>query len=291
MRRLRVRRSTFSAQNRQMKLAPGEPSLRLAYGHSMAQPPAELLVQRGSGDQQRVLAVNESGSQIAQLWPPYAATVIRRREQILFKTAVTDGEIGAARALLEAVHDQGAAKHGMFLCLYSVSPDHCRSLLGVAQIGEYYHTHFPGRASFGTRILGRNYDHFSRGEVIKRIPLAAAKRFAIHPDEQGRRLGQLLAAHTLKVARDYRWPSARVVEVSRYMPEDQYFELCGESRRDFLTRSGYVPVPLNRWGVRGGLHGHRTQKLSSRRIAGYYYADLSDKPRTRSIERALLSWE
>jgi hypothetical protein len=248
------------------------------------------VVERLSGAVRRVFAIDETGDRIAQIWPPYSMTLVRRREEILVQTAVTDVEIRAARRFLDQNHEHGAARHGMLLCLYSVD-DEERSLYGVAQIGEYYHTHFPGRAVFGRRIFGRGYSQLGRGEVIKGLPLAAAKRFAISSAQRGRNLGAVLARQTLIVARDYRWPSARVVEVSRHLSEKAYFNICAGQREDFLTRSGYVPAPPNRWLNHGRLDRTQRGKLTDDPIAGYYYADLSEDPRPRALERALAAWE
>ncbi|HEX8062096.1 MAG TPA: hypothetical protein VF535_02670 [Allosphingosinicella sp.] len=224
---------------------------------------------------------------MAKLWPRYSVSITHDGVPYCVEVAVGDAEISAARRLLARSHPQRDARHGMLICLYELDEEGSRSLAGVAQIGEYFHTHFRGRAVFGRPMLGAGYAAMGLGDVVKSIPIAAAKRFAIRARRQGRGLGDILARHALIVARNYRWPPARVVEVSRRMSARKLHAACCGRAEDFLSRSGYVPVPLSAWLRDGVLNQGIAIELTDRTVPGYYYADLSDAPRPESIRRAI----
>ena len=284
-REVAIRRSTFATVRRvRVPGFAGSPFI-VAYGHSFTRPPAVLALQLRGPAVERIVAIDRATGRIARLWPTYARSVRRGGELLRVAVAASDAEIALTRALLQAVHGEGAARDGMLIGLYSVTDG--ERLIGAAQLGEYYHTHFPGRAAFGRRMLGGGYDNLGRGEVIRRIPLSAAKRFAVLPARQGEGLGDLLAREVRRVARNYRWPPARVVEVSRYMPAGSLRALCCEETEDFLSRSGYTPVPPRDWMHHGRFDPRLAVEPAARTVPGYYYADLTGLARPSFFARLL----
>ena len=266
-------------------IVPGFGRFAIGRGHSFADLPAKLFVKVRAGAVERIVASDADGTRIAQIWPPYATAVLIRGSRYFVATAVTVAEDNAARALLTKEHPEGAADHGLLFCLYETVGAGDRNLIGVSQLGEYYHTRPSGRDAFSRPMNGAGFRSLGRGAEIKSIPIASAKRFALTEDRQDNGLGRLLGRQTLKVARNYRWPSARVVEVIRYQRARRYLQICCQSERDFLTRSGYVPVPLAEWIRNGQIIARIAAIPAHRTVAGYYYADLTDADRPGFVAR------
>ncbi len=290
-RRLPVRRSTFETRGRLRVTGLAGSPFEIAAGSSFSWPPTDLLVELNADQPIAIFAYERVAGRIAKLWPRYSETIAHAGRQFQAIAAVSAVEINAACALLAKNHPHGASQHGMLISLYEEFADGSRDLAGVTQLGEYFHTHFPGRAQFGRRILGKEYAAIKRGDVVKSIPIAAAKRFALRKEDRGNRLGEVLAREALLVARNYRWPPASVVEVSRYMTERKFFDICCNTSRDFLSGAGYLPVPLERWLRHGALNHSIAAKLTDRIVPGYYYADVRGAKRPVSIESALEAFE
>jgi hypothetical protein len=290
-RRLPVRRSTFETRGRlRIPGLAGSP-FAIATGGSYTRPPTDLLVQIKAGLPVAIFALEPVSGRIAKLWPRYSKTIAHGGRQFQAIAAVSAAEVNAACALLARAHPQGASRHGMLISLYEEFADGSRALVGVTQLGEYFHTHFPGRAQFGRPILGKGYAAITRGDVVKSIPITAAKRFALRKKDRGNGLGEILAREALLVAGNYRWPPAGVVEVSRHMAARKFFDTCCGTSRDFLSRSGYVPVPLAKWLRHGTLNHRIAVELTDRPVPGYYYADVRSAKRPVSIKRALEAFE
>lgn len=290
-RRLPVRRSTFETRGRlRIPGLAGSP-FEIATGGSYTRPPSDLLVQIKAGLPVAIFALEYASGRIAKLWPRYSKAIEHDGRSFRVMAALSAAEVSAACALLARAHPQGASRHGMLISLYEEFTDGSRALVGVTQLGEYFHTHFPGRAQFGRPILGKGYAAITRGDVVKSIPITAAKRFALRKKDRCNGLGEILAREALVVAGNYRWPPAGVVEVSRHMAARKFFDTCCGTSRDFLSRSGYVPVPLAKW-LRHGILNHRIAvELTDRPVPGYYYADVRSAERPASIKRALEALE
>lgn len=266
---------------------PGYGTFAIGRGHSFADLPAVLVLKLRGDTITQILAADQSGRRIARIWPPYHSQTSFRGQRFVVATAVTAAEDMAARALLAQIHPEGAAAHGLLICLYALGDDDDRELVGVAQVGEYYHTRPCGRDVVSGRAIGPGFHRLGRGAEIKAIPIASAKRFVITQHRQGEGLGRLLGRQSLKVARDHRWPSARVVEVVRRQNARSFLAICYRSERDFLTRSGYVPVPPAKWTRNGQIIMRVAAIPAHQLVAGYYYADLTDAARPRFVARAV----
>jgi hypothetical protein len=133
---------------------------------------------------------------------------------------------------------------------------------------------------------GPRFRQLRQGAEIKAIPIASVKRFAIAEHRQGDGLGGILGRHAKMVARNYRWPSARVLEVLRYQHARRFLAICCETKRDFLTCSGYVPVPRAEWIRNGQIIISSAAIPAYRTVPGYYYADLTDTDRPRFVTDA-----
>ena len=265
----------------------GPRSFPIGRGHSFADLPDFLVAEVGAkGAIERISTANRTGERISQIWPPYQTVVLYKEERFVIATAVTEAEDLAARALLANVHPERAAAHGLLVCLYALAANGVRDLVGVAQIGEYYHARPCGREAFSRRMNGPRFRQLRQGEEIKAIPIASAKRFAIAEHRQGEGLGGILGRQAKKVARNYRWPSARVLEVLRYQRARNFLAICCETKRDFLTRSGYVPVPRSEWIRNGQIFISSAAIPAYRTVPGYYYADLTETDRPRFVADA-----
>lgn len=256
-------------------------------GHSFADLPDFLVAELGAkGAIKRILIADRTGIRVSQIWPPYKTLVSYKKERFVIATAVTEAEDLAARAFLANVHPERAAAHGLLVCLYALEVDSARNLVGVAQIGEYYHARPCGRDAFSRRMHGPCFRQLRQGEEIKAIPIASAKRFAISEHRQGEGLGRILGRQAKKVARNYRWPSASVLEVLRYQRARSFLAICRETKRDFLTRSGYVPVPRVEWICNGQIFISSAAIPVHRIVPGYYYADLTETDRPQFVADA-----
>ncbi len=286
--RIPVTPHSFYADNRRVRLPQVQRApLELARGNALGYKPFELRILHASSSAGlRVIAADPVRDWWAQIWPAFSCELLHNGERLEMWAAVNNCDVRAAQALLNTFHPSFSASRGMLLCMRSIAERDrgIDRLIGVAQIGEYNHTTFPQRTIFG-RKLCKGYDLLSRGEAIKAIPIAAGKRFAVHEDRRGEGLGEALAAQVLDVAANYRWPPARVVEVSRWMDEGEFYGICCAGQQDFLTRSGYVPVQPAIW-MRGKVNATAPNALTVRRIPGYYYADVSHRSRPAIIQKA-----
>jgi hypothetical protein len=286
--RMPVTPRTFYADYCRMRLPQVQRApLEIAWGNSLGCKPVELRILHLSGlPSVRVIATDPARDWWAQIWPAFSRRLLHNGECFEMWAAVSNADVRAAQALLNTFHPGRSALSGMLLCMRSIAERDrgLDRLIGVAQIGEYTHTTFPQRAIFGRRLC-RGFDTLSRVDAIRAIPIAAGKRFAVHEDRRGEGLGEVLATQVLDVAANYRWPPARVVEVSRWIGQDEFYGICCAGQEDFLTRSGYVPVQPAMW-MRRKVNATAPNALTVRRIPGYYYADVSQRSRPEIIREA-----
>ncbi len=279
---------TFSSDRHKVQFPNSPlPTFALARGHFASPPPADLLVACDSGGRPRAVFARDCGRRlVARIWPPYEARIRHRRERLCVRAAVTEDEVDKARAFIAANHPRGAARAGMLVTMRSLDEISDREpgrLIAAAQIGAFYHVSLPGRAEFAPRLVGPRLARFSRADLIQAIPIAAGVRFVVRADRRGVRLGDVLARQVLTVAANFRWPPARVVEVSRHSTAADFRALCDGARQDFLTRACYIPVPPPSKQI----ERNRYASAPDRQIATYYYADVSERPRAPGLEQAL----
>src|ERR1035437_7549781 len=109
-----------------------------------------------------------------------------------------------------------------------------------------------------------------RDEILKKMRIAWASRFAVDLPYQGLGLGTVLATHLKKVARFYHAPSADFLEAITTTIKETPLPVV----KDFLIRAGYRKLETTMKS--GSLmvmdeSGYRVPKSA---IKNYYYADL-----------------
>ena len=290
----RVTSTTFFADRAHIRL-PTHPvaTVAIARGHSLAHKPSYLYWEQSiAREVVSIVGLDKSRTRAAILFPAYDRNT--KHNGVVYRVwcpTITQ-EIRDARRLLEHEHPEGVNNAGTLVCIGAAQGRTNSRIIGVALIGEILHTNLLERHVFAEPVLGSSWlsrvkdGKLSRGEIIRRLHLTAGKRFVIRKECRGRGLGTVLAKHVAVVAAAFRWPPADVIEVSRRMPERDLYALCGRQQRDFLTCSGYVPLPSWRWSARQGkTRDERTTiATSSRIIPGYYYKTVAE---FRYRERAL----
>jgi hypothetical protein len=277
-----VRPPTFLSNNRKLVLRQHPPQIvTLSRGHAFARKPASLFWEESKeGTVRWIVGIDQLQERAAYLLSGYDVHMSRRGERFRLWCPTSAADRRAAMKLLEVEHPRRASPTGMLLCLRSLDEFESgnASLVGAALIGEIFHTNLVERDAFAPPILGHDWlarvrnGSLGRDDVVHGLHLTCGKRFAIRKDRVGQKLGDLLALHTGIAAATHRWPPADFIEICRYMPERDFFTVCYHKRRDFLTRSGYVPVPSWRWSNhQETANGRSSIAASSRPILGYYY--------------------
>lgn len=97
------------------------------------------------------------------------------------------------------------------------------------------------------RMNGKETNNsISRKEMLRRLKLAWGRRFAIDKPYRGHNIGNTIAKHMKKIAKNNRLPPAERLEVIRTEEKNKAKLIMDGEKEDFLTRAGYNLV-LNQY--------------------------------------------
>lgn len=282
--------------------------IRLPFGHGVRVGDYSFFSAKYRNIERIVAAPRGSRVTPTQLSPSFERTsviahpVTGSKVQLKFRVAVADLERFRARQVIEREHYLVATGRGMLLvCSFVDEEDHksirrwgienlrkahisvdpavahsqLRGIVGVAVLDALYHGNpKDGRAEFANAALGtsRWRDTWTRAEIVQKLRLAWASRFAVEAPYQGLGLGTLLARYLKIVARHYRAPAANFIEVITTEEKDAAF-----GSNNFLISAGYqqAPEPLKSGPLRV-LNFESGDYENVRAVKKYYFADLRD---------------
>lgn len=119
-------------------------------------------------------------------------------------------------------------------------------MIACAVLGTLFHGNPKGRIRIAedvraTDLLQGTWHKKNRREVLEKLRVAWASRFAIDAPYRGRGIGQLLARKVVEVAALFRVPHAKFVEVMVTQPITKAKSLVESKRNhhDFLINAGY----------------------------------------------------
>jgi len=151
----------------------------------------------------------------------------------------------------------------------------CGGVVACGVISRLWHGNpVAGRQMIADQLkLKDRWQLMKRDEILRKMRIAWASRFAVDLPYQGLGLGTVLAKHLKKVAHYYHAPSADFLEVITTTNKDAPPPIA----KDFLIRAGYTkleaPMKSGSLMVMDG-SGYRVPKSA---IKNYYYADLRNE--------------
>jgi len=264
----------ISADGEWLRLAGLPKAFELAPGHYLKRPPPQFVAERATdGSILRVFGVDRANGMAAILWPAYSARVAHPAGNFVLHTATSRAQRRAANAFLDVEHHRGRPPAGTTLIMLPESGAAADTIVGCAVVAEDTHTNYRGRSAFAAAILGPDWRRFRYDEILRGLRLVTGRRYALAEPLHHHRLGDVLAAHLGIVAAAHRWPPANWLEVARHMPGSELFRAASDPSADFLTRTGYRPVPPFRRSPTTAYD--RTASPSDPLYFGYFYREIA----------------
>jgi len=237
------------------------------------------------------------------VYPGYQATdhvtdsETGERAKLRLWTVYTDRDRLAARQVIQRVHYLSDSGRGMFLaCAFSDPQQQTRirrqsrkrnldsddiswlippgGVIGAGVVDTLWHGNpIAGRTLIAKelKIKGDEWKSWTRDEVVRRLRIVWASRFAIDAPYQDLGIGAVLARHLKVVARRYHAPAADFIEVITTTPRNR----PESGKGDFLQKAGYVRLKGHMKSgslmVMDQSSGYRTATPA---VKNYYFADL-----------------
>lgn len=224
-----------------------------------------------------------------------------RRIELTLWTVYSDRDRLASRQIVQRVHYLADNGRGMLLACAIANPDEqalirkrnrkkhrdsqdvswfvpCGGIVACGVVGRLLHGNpLAGRRLIADKLgLKNHWESMRRDEILKKMRIAWASRFAVDLPYQSLGLGAVLAVHLKQVARYYHAPSADFLEVITTTLKKAPIPLA----KDFLVRAGYrkLETPMRSGGLM--VMNETGYRVPQPAVKNYYYADL----RNESIE-------
>ena len=220
-----------------------------------------------------------------------------RRVHIKLWTVYTDRDRLDSRQVIQRVHYLADNGRGMFLACAFVHPEQqcairdsakklhkssedvswlipCGGIIGCGVLDTLWHGNpIAGRSLIARDlgIKGEEWKQWPRDQVIGKMRIAWASRFAIDLPYQGLGIGTIIARHLKKVARLFHAPAADFVEVITTTTKNSR----KGGKPDFLERAGYVRLQETmKSGSLMVMDQSTGYRIARPAVKNYYFADL-----------------